>query len=370
MSALSPDILRFVRDAEGRPRLLRRWLRPPVLLRRRGRGRPSGIGIRRMSSAEANSPEPPVPSRPSRLGRFFWRDPNTQFLLLAAAVGVAGALGAVGFRAISRELTRLLLDAEDVVAGAESLPPLLRIFLPAMGGLVGGLIARALVTGSGPGGISQMIEVVHLGRRSVRMRPALGRSAASLSVISSGGSEGREGAIIQMGAAFASWLSRRVRVSPERARILVACGMAAGVAGAYNTPIAATLFVLEVVVGSFAMALFGPAVVAAVVSTLLVRSVLGDEPVYHVAPFSVASIYEYVPFVAIGLAAGPVSAVFVQALALATRLFRALAWPVWITMAFGGAIVGAIALGLPEVSGNGFEATDRILHGNPAPAFL
>ncbi|HEY1434187.1 MAG TPA: chloride channel protein, partial [Thermoanaerobaculia bacterium] len=213
-------------------------------------------------------------------------------------------------------------------------------------------------------------EVVSLGRRTVRLRPSLARGASSVAVIASGGSEGREGPIIQIGAAFASALARRLKVSPERVRILTACGMAAGVAGAYNTPIAATLFVLEVVVGSFSMALFGPAVVAAVVSTLLVRSVLGDEPVYHVAPFSVASLWEFLPFLGIGLAAGPVSALFAQALTLGKKLFRATKWPVWLTMPLGGVLVGAIAIGLPDVGGNGFEATDRILHGNPAAAFL
>ena len=98
-------------------------------------------------------------------------------------------------------------------------------------------------------------------------------------------------------------------------RILTACGMAAGVAGAYNTPIAATLFVLEVVVGSFSMALFGPAVVSAVVSTVLVRAVLGDEPVYQVAPFRPESILELLPFAAIGILGGVASALFVRALA-------------------------------------------------------
>ena len=67
------------------------------------------------------SPEAPAPTRPSVCGRFFWRDPNTQFLLLAAAVGVAGAFGAVGFRALSVRLTKLLFD-EDVKA--RMTPPL------------------------------------------------------------------------------------------------------------------------------------------------------------------------------------------------------------------------------------------------------
>lgn len=323
-----------------------------------------------MSSPEASSPEAPIPSRPSRLGRFFYRDPNTQFLLLAAAVGVAGAFGAIGFRTMSRMLTTLLLDAEDVVAGAQSLPPLLRIFVPAVGGLAGGLIIQAFARAAGAHGISHMIEVVHLGRRAVRMRPSLGRAAASLSVISTGGSEGREGAIIQMGAAFASWLSRRVKVSPERARILVACGMAAGVAGAYNTPIAATLFVLEVVVGSFSMTLFGPAVVSAAISTVLVRYLLGDEPVYQVAAFRLESALEFLPFALIGVGAGLASVLFVRTLRASKKLFLSFRSALPITMAIGGAIVGAIGIVRPEVWGNGFDGTNRILRGNPTILLL
>ena len=215
-----------------------------------------------------------------------------------------------------------------------------------------------------------MIEAVSLARRPVRVRPAIARVASSISVISTGGSEGREGPIIQIGAALASSLSRRLKVSPERVRILTACGMAAGVAGAYNTPIAATLFVLEVVVGSFAMRLFGPAVVSAVTSTLVVRLLLGDEPVYHVAPFHLESIAEFLPFAVIGLLSGPASALFARSLRQAKKLFERFDLARPLTMALGGAIVGAIGIFLPEVWGNGFEATNRILRGNPTLLLL
>ncbi len=313
---------------------------------------------------------PEAPTRPSKFGRFFWRDPNTQFLILAAVAGVAGGLGAIAFRWLTRALTTLLMGTGDILRGAEALEPWIRVLLPAAGGLVGGLIARFFFGERTLSGISHMIEVVSLGRRTVRLRPSLARGASSIAVIASGGSEGREGPIIQIGAACASALARAWKVSPERIRILTACGMAAGVAGAYNTPIAATLFVLEVVVGSFAMTLFGPAVVAAVVSTMVVRSVLGDEPVYQVAPFRVESLVEFVPFLLIGVLGGFASAGFVRALAIGKRLFANSKLPIWAAMAVGGAVVGVIAIGLPQVFGNGFEATDRILHGNPTLLFL
>jgi chloride channel protein, CIC family len=317
-----------------------------------------------------SSPETPIPSRPSRFGRFFWRDPNTQFLLLAAAVGLLGAMGAIAFRALTARLTALLLDARDVVSAAESLPVALRVFFPAAGGFVGGLVIRGFLKNGETHGISEMIEVVSLGRRSVRMRPALARVGSSIAVISTGGSEGREGPIIQIGAAMASSLSRRLKLSPERVRILTACGMAAGIAGAYNTPIAATLFVLEVVVGSFSMTLFGPAVVSAVLSTVLVRFVLGDEPVYRVAPFHLESVFELLPFAVIGLLAGPCSALFVRSLRMARKLFAATRLSPPLAMTLGGAIVGALGIFLPEVWGNGFEGTNRILRGNPTLLFL
>jgi chloride channel protein, CIC family len=306
--------------------------------------------------------EPALKPR-SRRFRSFWKDPDTQFFLLAVAVGAAGALGAIAFRAVIHWLTRLFFDADDVVTGVESLPLWLRVAVPAAGGLAAGLIVRFLVREKGPEGISHMIEVVSIGRRSVRLRPSLARAAASIVSISSGGSVGREGMIIQLGAALASAVSRTVKLSPERVRILTACGMAAGVAGAYNTPIAATLFVLEVVIGSFSMQLFGPAVVSAVVSTVLVRSVLGDDPVFRVARFALESPAEFVPLAVIGLLAGASAALFGRTLRLARQLFTASQLPLPLAMAAGGAAVGALGIGLPEVLGNGFEGTNRILAG-------
>ncbi len=306
--------------------------------------------------------EPALKPR-SRRFRSFWKDPDTQFFLLAVAVGAAGALGAIAFRAVIHWLTRLFFDADDVVTGVESLPLWLRVAVPAAGGLAAGLIVRFLVREKGPEGISHMIEVVSIGRRSVRLRPSLARASASIVSISSGGSVGREGMIIQLGAALASAVSRTVKLSPERVRILTACGMAAGVAGAYNTPIAATLFVLEVVIGSFSMQLFGPAVVSAVVSTVLVRSVLGDDPVFRVARFALESPAEFVPLAVIGLLAGASAALFGRTLRLARQLFTASQLPLPLAMAAGGAAVGALGIGLPEVLGNGFEGTNRILAG-------
>jgi CIC family chloride channel protein len=103
---------------------------------------------------------------------------------------------------------------------------------------------------------------------------------------------------------------------------------------------------------------------------VVVRLVLGDEPVYQVAPFHLESIVEFLPFAAIGLLSGPSSALFARSLRQARKLFDRIDLARPLTMALGGAIVGAIGIFLPEVWGNGFEATNRILRGNPTLVLL
>src|SRR5438876_2603932 len=151
-----------------------------------------------------SAPEAPAPPRPSRYGRFFWRDPNTQFLVLAVLAGVLGASGAIAFRVATHWLTRRAFGSEDVVLGMEAAPVVLRVLFPIAGAVVGGLIAHFFFMEKGTSGISLMIEAISLGRRTVRLRPSLARGLSSIPVIASGGSEGREGPIIQIGAAFAS----------------------------------------------------------------------------------------------------------------------------------------------------------------------
>ncbi|MCB9830871.1 MAG: chloride channel protein [Planctomycetes bacterium] len=305
-----------------------------------------------------------------RFGRLFWRDPHNQFLMLTVLVGLMGAAGAIAFRAITAWVTRLVMGSENVVEGASSLALPLRIGLPALGGLIGGLIARRFVRTGGTMGIAQIMEVVAVGRRTVSFRQSLARCASSLFVISSGGSEGREGPIIQIGAASASLLGRLTRVAPERARVLVACGMAAGVAGAYNTPISGTLFVVELVMGSFTMSVFGPAIVAAFVSSVLTRLLLGDAPLYDVDLYAPNSLPEYLLCPVIGLLTGCGSVLFLKLLRATKKAFKRTGLRDEWRMGLAGLGVGVLGIWFPEVWGNGFEGTNFILDARPAMTVL
>ena len=114
---------------------------------------------------------------------------------------------------------------------------------------------------------------------------------------------------MQLASLAASLAGRLQKWSTPRLRLLVGCGAAAGIASAYNAPIAGALFVAEIVLGSVAMEIFGPLVFASVIATLTVRGLLGATPLYDIPPFRLNRNWEIIPYVALGLTSWPARAV-------------------------------------------------------------
>src|SRR5581483_3449174 len=168
----------------------------------------------------------------------------------------------------------------------------------------------------------------------------------------------------QLSCVLASITGRLRNWSTPRLRLLVGCGAAAGIASAYNAPIAGALFVAEIVLGSLAMEIFGPLVFASVVATLTVRGFLGGNPLYEIPPFQLNSTWEIVPHFFLGVLAGFVAPWFLWLLRWSERLFARVPAPVYVRLALGGLAVGLLAVMRPEVCGNGYSAVNAILRGD------
>jgi CIC family chloride channel protein len=317
-----------------------------------------------------DAPPAPLEAQPGLARRLFPRglaaflpEEGARLLVLAAAVGALGALGAAGFRVALHGALRLFFGApENILAAAEHVSAWRRVLMPGAGALVGALLAIAVrrIPGAG-GGVAGIMEAVSIRRGAVGLAAAIGRAGCSLATLGSGGSVGREGPIIQLAASIGSRLGRAVDLPEARLRVLVACGAASGFAAAYNTPMAAALFVVEVLVGAWSADVLGPAAVASVVSTAVTQLLHGKESLYRITPFELVSPAELVPYALLGLLAAAVGTAFLATLEGAERLFaRALRSPV-LRAAAGGLLVGALAVRLPEVLGNGYETTSEIL---------
>jgi chloride channel protein, CIC family len=291
---------------------------------------------------------------------------SQRFWVLVVAVGVVAGLGSELLLNLLALVTRIGWHGGHTVLEAfERATPVQRVVIPALGGLVvtGAMLAvRRRLGGHGTAGIIEAIWV-HQGR--LPLGRALLRGVVSILAVGMGASLGREGALIQTGAAAGSWLADRFGVTRRQARLLVACGAASGIAAAYNVPIGGALFGLEVLLGSFALELFGPVVVSCVTATIISRVIAGNAPSYVIPPYQVLRASDLLAGVALAPILGAASALFVKVMGwVEVQLYRVPRGPARFLPPLGMALVGVGAIWFPQLLGNGYDTVQAALLGN------
>jgi CIC family chloride channel protein len=279
------------------------------------------------------------------------------------AVALVAAGFAIAFRGSLAAFGRLL-GGDNVVAMIAAAPWWHRLMLPALGGLGAGLVMLAAARVREGAGVGFVIEAIVLGRVRVPLTRSVLQAVASWLAIASGNSLGREGPLLQFGAAAGEAARRTLGLDNVTARIVLATGVAAGFASAYNAPMAAVLFVVEIVTGVVVLEAIVPMLVSVVIATIATRYVVGGAPLYGVRDFGFGAPVELLAFAGLGLVAAPVGVGFLRLLAIADRGWRNVPMP-W-RPALGGLLCGAILCALPLVAGNGFEPLDALLDGSLA----
>ncbi len=271
---------------------------------------------------------------------------------------IAGAL-AIAFRQALHATYRVLFGADDILAGVAALPAWACVVYPAVGcALAAGLMSLARRGNQGVGGV---MEAVALSRGRVSFRASMVRVFASFAAVATGASLGREGPIIQAGAGTGDVIGRRFGLIEDEIRVLVAAGTAAGFAAAYGTPLAALLFVAEVVTGSTSLKILMPCALATVAATALSRFFVGAAPLYGLHAFDISDPLQLVLCVVLGVVAGVVGAGFMWLLTASAAGFAKLPGPTFVRAGIGGGVAGLIAIGLPGVAGNGYETIHQVL---------
>jgi CIC family chloride channel protein len=288
-----------------------------------------------------------------------------RFWVLVIATGALAGLGAGGLLAALRLVQRLAWPpAETFIGAVEDATPLRRVLVPAIAGVVVGVAALVSRRPLGGHGTARIIEAIWYRGRELALGRALVRGLVSIGSVGMGASLGREGALVQTGAAAGSWLASRLRIEERQARVLVACGAAAGISAAYDVPIGGALFGLEVLLGSFALELLGPIVVSCVVATAVSRTIPGTHAEYVIPHYELLRPSE----VLIGLALAPLfglaSAVYVRVMGwVEVQLDRLPRWAQPALPPLALALVGAAAIRWPFLLGNGFDTIQDVLVG-------
>ena len=279
------------------------------------------------------------------------------FLALSILVGILAGLAAVLFSLCIDRLSRVLFGLE---------PSGIRLFaVPAGFSLITGVLLSRWFPDVRGSGIPQTEAAFHLKQGVIPGRVAIGKFITGVLCVGSGHSMGREGPSVQIGASIASTIGRWAGVSPERVKALVPVGAAGALAAAFNTPVAAVLFSLEEIIGNMNASLIGSTVVASVASVVVERSILGNEPLFHVPSYQLVHPGELAAYAVLGVVGGIVSIVFCKTLLAARAGFKRLpAWTQMLQPAIGGVVIGLLLLIRPEVMGVGYDYVDQALNGN------
>jgi CIC family chloride channel protein len=290
-------------------------------------------------------------------------------LLHAALVGLAaGVLGTAFLLALDHG-QRLLLEGlgglellrargEGVAPyAARTLLPWALVLLPVLGGLASGLLTSWLAPETAGGGGDATIEAYHRGG-NVRARVVPVKFLAAFATLSTGGSGGREGPTMHIGAAIGAAVGRLLPTSPRERRVLLVAGIAAGISAVFRTPLGAALLAAEMLHrDDFEGEALVPAILASVVAYSVAIAALGETTLFgHGRPFPFTP--RHLPlYAALALLVSLAAAAFVRLLRAAQAASAALPGPVWLRPAAGGLVTGALgaamAVGLSGTLGPG-----------------
>ena len=292
--------------------------------------------------------------------------------VLAVLVGVAIGHAAVLFRLAIGAVQRLAFGFADEamlpqVFGLEWWHILLA---PAVGGLALGLFLRWAMPGGRAQAVPEVIEAVALRNAGMDLKAGLFAAGVSAWSLGVGGSAGREGPVVHLGATLAAWVAERLKMSPALSRTLLGCGVAAAIASSFNAPIAGMFFALEVVLGHYALSAFAPVVIASVAGAMIGRAYFGASAAFAVPLVAIVSPLELPAFALLGVVAAGVAMVFMWSITFATDTVDSLPVPDWLKPAAGGLAIGALAVHFPQILGVGYAATDAALRAELGLAFM
>ena len=202
-------------------------------------------------------------------------------------------------------------------------------------------------------------------------RPVIKMLAASIS-LGTGASLGPESPSVEIGSNIGILLAQLFQVSKDRIRLLLGAGAAAGLAAGFNAPIAGVFFALEVVLGTaFTTPAASLILLSAFFSAAIARALSGVHPAFDLPGYEVVGNWEWLFYLGLGLLASIVAYTYTSAIKLAQASFRGevagLGWlgqlPIWVKPVIGGAILGMVALKLPQVLGVDYGTVEQILAG-------
>jgi CIC family chloride channel protein len=290
---------------------------------------------------------------------FFAQREGRVLLILSMLIGALTGLTVVAFILLTERLGLRLYPVDSAAWR--------RVLVPVMGSLgMGYLLFRYFPDARGSG-VPQTKAALYARDGVISLGTIVGKFFCTSATLACGIPLGREGPSVQVGAGIASVLGRRLGLRPENVKALIPVGAAAAIAAAFNTPLAAVVFSLEEIIGDLNAPVLGSVVLASATSWLVLRLLLGNNPLFRVPQYQLVHPIEFVIYAVLGVAGGLVSGAFTKLLLEMRARFRRMpAWTRWFQPAAGGLLVGLMGWWVPQVLGVGYAYVGDVLNGKMA----
>jgi CIC family chloride channel protein len=297
---------------------------------------------------------------------FIFRKSGQIFLLVTAVIiGILGAYGAILFRYLYQLSHHLFFSTDSYETSIlYQIPWWIRLIVPVIGGLIVGIIITRVAHEAKGSGVPEVMEAFATKGGIIRFRVFIAKAITSAVTIGSGGSAGREGPIVHIGAAIGSAIGQVLKVNTRQLRTFLACGAAAGLSATFNAPIAGAIFAIEIIIADMRVVNMPPIIISSVVATVVSRYYLGDYPAFIVPAYDMLDVRELFIYAVLGIVAGLVSVAFIRMFLGTRKYFEATKIPLWIKPALGGLVVGVIGIFFPQIFGVGYETINDAVWNN------
>jgi chloride channel protein, CIC family len=306
-------------------------------------------------------------AQPGELGRRISRFTRGETILILIAAGIGIATGGVillfnwSVEFVGDQFLKLFALSQRDEFWQYFLIPL----VPALGGLLVGLLQRYVFKEPSGHGVPEVILASRFSRGRIRRRVILQKLMTGALSIGSGGGGGREGPIVHVGAAVGVSIANMFRLTQDQSRTLIACGAAAGISGIFNAPMGGVMFVLEVILGDFRLKTFTPVVVSAVAATAITRNAYGSFTLVSAPSGFHIELQEYLLFAVLGIVIGLAAMYFTRVMVFVDQQRHRLeVFPAMLRPAVGGLLAGVFILFLPEMMEQTYRPVNQALHAS------
>ena len=250
----------------------------------------------------------------------------------------------------------------------EGLHPLTRIAAPIAGSLLLAIFFLLAAKGQYVVGIVYVKERLRYHEGYLKLRSFILQFVGASIALISGQSMGREGPAIHLGSAVGSLFGQSMGLPNNTIRLLVACGAAAAIGAAFNTPLAGVIFAMEIIIVEYTVTSFIPIIIAAVAATGVTRWAFGDTSALSIESISAVSVTEIPFLLLLGLLIGLVSTAFTYSIRLVSKHASSFSWTV--RFIFAGVCTGIIAVAIPQIMGIGYDTVNAAIIGQLSIALL